>query len=307
MRKNVFASLATAGFLALTLTACGGDPLDTSGEEGGESGAVTIGSANFSESELLAEIYAQALEGAGVDVERKFSIGARELYVAALEDGSIDLLPEYLGAFYLYYAGDDASKDLTSTEDVYAALEKELPEELVALTPSVAENKSTLTVRSDTAEKYDLATIADIQPYASELTMAAGPEQAERWQGLLGLEAVYGIEFGKFRGLDAGGPLTVGALLDGEADVANVFSTDPVIQDENLVVLEDPEDLYLAQNILPVGNKNVITDEVEVTLDEVSGTLTTKTLSALLAQIQNDRVPLAEVAESFLSKHGLGS
>ncbi len=310
MKKRMYASLAATGILALALSACGGDPMEDGGGngdggDGGDSGAVTIGSANFAESELLAEIYAQALEEADIAVERNFSIGARELYVAALEDGSIDLIPEYVGAFYLYFAGDDVPEDLTGSEEVYEALQEELPDGIVALEQSEAENKSTLTVRSETAEEYGLETIADLEPHAGEFSMAAGPEQAERWQGLIGLEEVYGIEFGDFQGLDAGGPLTVGALLDGDADVANVFSTDPVIEEEDLVVLEDPEGLYLAQNILPVGDEDSITEEVEEQLNAVSAALTTEGLTELLASMQNDRTPLVDAAEEFLSEHGI--
>lgn len=311
MSKRIYAPLAITGVLALALSACGGDPMEENGDagdgngNGGDSNAVSIGSANFAESELLAEIYAQALEDADVEVERNFSIGARELYVAALEDGSIDLIPEYVGAFYLYFAGDDVPEELTGSEEVYEALQDELPGGIVALEQSEAENKSTLTVRSETAEEYGLETIEDLEPYASDLTMAAGPEQAERWQGLVGLEAVYGIEFGEFQGLDAGGPLTVGALLDGDADVANVFSTDPIIEEEDLVVLEDPQGLYLAQNILPVADENVVTDEVEQQLNAVSEALTTEGLTELLASMQNDRTPLVDAAEEFLSAHGI--
>lgn len=129
-------------------------------------------------------------------------------------------------------------------------------------------------MRSETAEQYGLETIEDLAPHAGEFTMAAGPEQAERWQGLVGLEEVYGIEFGEFQGLDAGGPLTVGALLDGDADVANVFSADPIIEEEGLVVLEDPEGLYLAQNILPVGDEEAISEEAEEQLNAAEEFLT---------------------------------
>lgn len=303
--KNRPLSLATAGVLALALSACGGDPLAEPSEGDGDPDAVTIGSANFVESELLAEIYAQALEGAGIDVERNFSIGARELYVEALEDGSIDLIPEYVGAFYLYFAGDDVPEDLTGSEEVYAALEEELPEGIIALEQSEAENKGTLTVTAETAEEYGLETIEDLAPHAGELTMAAGPEHAERWQGLLGLEAVYGVEFGEFKPLDAGGPLTTGALLDGDADVANVFSTDPIIEEEDLVVLEDTEALYLAQNVLPVADEDAVPAEGVEQLNAVSGALTTEGLTELLASIQNDRTPLVVAAEEFLAEHGI--
>lgn len=298
-------SLASAAILTLALSACGGDPLAESTDDDSDPSAVTIGSANFVESELLAEIYAQALEGADIEVERNFSIGARELYVEALEDGSIDLIPEYVGAFYLYFAGDDVPEDLTGPEEVYAALEEELPEGIIALEPSEAENKGTLTVTAETAEEYGLETIDDLAPHAGGMAMAAGPEHAERWQGLIGLEAVYGVEFGEFKALDAGGPLTTGALLDGDADVANVFSTDPIIEEEGLVVLEDTEALYLAQSVLPVAAEDAVPAEGVEQLNAVSEALTTEGLTELLASIQNDRTPLPVAAEGFLAEHDI--
>jgi osmoprotectant transport system substrate-binding protein len=148
--------------LAFSLAAGGADedPLATETGAASSGGAVTVGSANFAESELLAEIYSQALEAKGVEVKRSFNIGARELYLKALQDGSIDLLPEYNGALLSYLvAPKSVPEDVTSPEEVYDALQEVLPEGSETLPQSEAEDKDTLTVTSDTAEKYDLESI----------------------------------------------------------------------------------------------------------------------------------------------------
>lgn len=306
MRRRLISGLAPV--LLLALAACGGeDPLanDEGGGDGGGSSSLVIGSANFPENELLAEIYAQALEAQGVTVERQFNIGARELYLKALEDGSIDLLPEYNGALLAFQSPDGPPDGVTAPQDVYAAMVDVLPDGIIALEQSEAEDKDTLTVTQETATEYDLTTIEDLAPVAGELSVAAGPEFAERFQGLLGLEQVYGITFAEFIPLDAGGPLTLEALLSGQADVANIFSTDSAIETENLVVLEDTMNLYLAQNIVPIIRADKSNDTIESALNAVSAALTTENLTAALAQVTVERMSSADVAEKFLADNGL--
>lgn len=307
MRTRLTAFLAPV--LLLALSACGGgDPLDEGGggDSGGDDSTVTIGSANFPENELLAEIYAQALEAEGITVERQFNIGARELYLKALEDGSIDLLPEYNGALLAFQSPDGPPEGVTTPEDVYDAMVEVLPEGVIALEQSEAEDKDTLSVTQETATEFDLTTIDDLVPVAGELSVAAGPEFAERFQGLLGLEEVYGITFAEFVPLDAGGPLTLEALLSGEVDVANIFSTNSAIETEGLVVLEDTKNLYIAQNIVPVISESVSNDTIETALNAVSAALTTENLTSALAQVTVDKMSSADVATQFLADNGLG-
>lgn len=298
-----------APLLLVALAACGGgdDPLanDSGGDSGGDSSSIVIGSANFPENELLAEIYAQALEAQGVTVERQFNIGARELYLKALEDGSIDLLPEYNGALLAFQSPDGPPEGVTAPQDVYDAVVEVLPDGIIALEQSEAEDKDTLTVTQETATEFDLTTIEDLAPVAGDLSVAAGPEFAERFQGLVGLEEVYGITFAEFTPLDAGGPLTLEALLSGAADVSNIFSTDSAIETENLVVLEDTKNLFLAQNIVPIIREDKSNDTIESALNEVSAALTTENLTAALAQVTVDKMSSADVAEKFLADNGL--
>jgi osmoprotectant transport system substrate-binding protein len=116
---------------------------------------------------------------------------------------------------------------------------------------------------------------------------------------------VYGVTFGEFTPLDAGGPLTLEALLSGDVDVANIFSTNSAIETENLVVLEDTKNLYLAQNIVPIIRESKSDATVESALNEVSGVLTTENLTAALAQVTVDKMSSADVAEQFLADNGL--
>lgn len=311
MPKRLAAVLAA---LLLAVTACGAsdDPLATGESPGTGSGGgggpstIVVGSANFPESELLAEMYAQVLEAEGVKVQRQFNIGARELYLKALEDGSIDLLPEYNGALLSALSPEGAApKGVTSPEEVYDAMVKVLPEGIVALEQAEAEDKDTLSVTQETAEKFDLATIEDLAGVAEQFSVAAGPEFAERYQGLVGLKDLYGITFKKFVPLDAGGPLTLDALLSGQVDVANIFSTNSAIETENLVVLEDTKNLYLAENIVPIIRESKTDETIIAALNEVSAVLTTENLTEALAKVTVDKMSSADVAEQFLADNGV--
>jgi len=295
--------------LALTLTGCGAgnDPLSSSAPSGSasSSSAVTVGSANFPESELLAEIYSQALEGAGVTVKRQFNIGAREVYLKALQDGSIDLVPEYNGALLSALKTGGAPKGVTSSQQVHDALQAVLPKGTETLEQSAAEDKDTLSVTQATADKYQLKSIADLKGVAGKLVVGAGPEWEGRYQGLVGLKDVYGVQFKQFKPLDAGGPLTVGALKSGRIDVGNIFSTDSAIPTNHFVVLDDPEHLYTAQNVLPLIRSAKNSAKVTSTLNAVSKALTTQNLSDSLAKVQVDKQDSATVAKEFLSSTGV--
>ena len=188
MKRSRLAAVATAAVTMLALSGCGGDDaLDTDSGTPAASDTIVIGSANFQENVLLAEIYAGALSAKGVKVEKKLNIGSREVYMKALEDGSIDLLPEYNGALLSALAKGGAPEGVSKPEDVLAALKKVLPSGTEVLEQSPAEDKDTLTVTQETATKHNLKTIEDLKPVAGQLTIGAGPEWQERYQGLKGL------------------------------------------------------------------------------------------------------------------------
>jgi|SRR5215213_4421602 len=302
------AALAAASLL---LAACGGgsDPLtaeesDSPSSDGSSGGAVVIGSANFAENTLLAEIFAGALKAKGVDVDTKLNIGARDVYLKAMEpsDGSVDIMPEYTGVLRDFFK---AGQKGTDAKEVYDELTASLPDYLTALEPSAAEDKDAVVVTQETADKYGLKTIGDLAEVAGDLTLGGPPEFKTRFTGIPGLKEVYGVEFGDFRALDAGGPLTLQALLNGQIDAGNIFTTDPNIAAEDLVVLEDPDSLFAAQNIVPLVSTDVLTDDIESTLNKVSAALDTDTLVQLNAEVILDKKDPGEVAQEFLSDNGL--
>src|SRR4051794_29954489 len=259
LRKTKLGAAVAVVAMLLPLSACGGDPTSGGGTGDASSPAITIGSANFPENQLLAEMYAQALEAKNVKVTRKFNIGARELYLKALKDGSINMIPEYNGALLAALSPNgEVAQGVTTTDQVDQALTKVLPSGLEILKSSPAEDKDTLTVTSDTASKYNLSTIEDLKPVAGKLVVGAGPEFKTRYQGLVGLNKVYGLTFKSFKPLDPGGPLTKAALKKNQIQVANIFSTDSAIQTDNLKVLDDPKNLFLAQNVTPVLTKSKV-------------------------------------------------
>lgn len=304
--RTKLAAVAAVATMLLPLSACGGDPSAGGGTGDASSPAITIGSANFPENQLLGEMYAQALEAKGVKVTRKFNIGARELYLKALEEGSISMIPEYNGAFLASLSKGGAIPDgVSTTEQVDAALEKVIPSGLQILESSPAEDKDTLTVTSATAAKYDLKTIADLEPVASQLTVGAGPEFKTRSQGLVGLQKIYGLKFKSFKSLDPGGPLTKAALKKGQIQVANIFSTDSAIVTDKLVVLDDPKNLFAAQNITPVIETSKVKGDVESTVNAVSAALTTESLTKYLAEVAVDKKSYDTVAKEFLTDNQL--
>lgn len=292
------------------LGACGddgddGDPLASEGGEGcvGSDGdAVIVGSANFSENVLLSEIYAQALEAKGVTVERKPNIGSRETYIPALQDGSIDVMPEYTGNTLLYF---DEDATATDSDAVYDALEDALPDGCEVLEPSAAEDKDALVVTARTAKADDLAAIGDLAPVAGDMTVGGPPEFETRQSGLLGIKDKYDLEFGEFKPLDVGGPLSLEALLQGDVDVVNLFTTNPAIQTEQLVALEDPENVFIAQNVVPLIAGSKASEEVADALNAVSAELDTEQLVALMKRVDVDKENPDDVAGDWLSQAGL--
>jgi osmoprotectant transport system substrate-binding protein len=303
--------VALAGLLALGLTSCGGggDPL-AGGPEGtaadqppAAADTIRIGSANFPESRLLAEIYAQALEARGVTVERQFGIGSREVYFPALEDGSIDLIPEYSGNLLQEI---DPETTATASDEVYQQVTEKLPDGLIVLEESAAENKDAVVITQETAQQYNARSIADLAPHCGELVFGGPPEFAERPYGLPGIERLYGCTFSEFRSLDAGGPLTVAALGDGSIQAADLFTTDPTIADNGWVVLEDPQNNFAAQNVLPLINEAKASDQVRETLNAISAALTTDGLIELNRKLADAETNTVEsVAKEWLAANNL--
>lgn len=311
MRQSALTlTLATTALVALGACGSGSDPLSsassTSAAPSGSSSAsgatsIIVGSADFSESTLLAEIYAGALQAKGINATTKLGIGSRDIYLKALEDGSIDLVPEYTGALALFY---DNSFAETDPAKVYAGLTGLLPAELQALTASAAEDNDSINVTKETAATYQLVSVSDLAAKAGELTLGAPPEFKDRPQGIPGLAKTYNVTFRTFRPLK--GAALVNALKNGQVDAANIFSTDPAIAANGFVTLTDDKRLFGSQNVVPLIVKAKATPEVVAALDAVSAKLTTESLSGMLQQTDIDKADPARVAKQFLADNGLG-
>ena len=300
-----FAGLCAA---LLVLTGCGGggDPLADSDDaaSGGSSDTITVGSANFPESEVVAELYAGALRHAGFDVTTKPGIGAREAYVGAVKDGSVDVVPDYSGNLLLF-VDPDATQN--SAQDIMDALPGALEKEgLSVLQASEAEDKDSLVVTKDTADKYSLSSIEDMAPVCEQLVMGGPPEFQERAYGIKGLKSKYDCTFKSFEPInDGAGPLTVQALTKGTVQVADLFTTNPAIEDNGLVVLEDPKDNFIAQQVLPLTAPDRLPQKAQDALNELSGKLSTEDLVDLNRKISGDQqLNPADAAKQWLSGHG---
>ncbi|MBA2534108.1 MAG: ABC transporter substrate-binding protein [Rubrobacter sp.] len=288
--------------LLVVAAGCGGGQ-DALEEGGGGSGGFVVGSANFPEQLILGNMYADVVEDQGIEVDRRLNLGTRDVVFPSLESGEITLVPEYNGALLSYLSKGES--DVTSPEETTKLLKEELPEGLIALEASEAQDKDALVVTQETAEKYDLENTSDLAPVADELIVGGPPEMSERPDGLPGLKRVYGIEFEEFKALDAGGPLTTEALENGDIDVGRFFSSQGLIDARGWIVLEDDKELSPAQNIIPIIRKQDSKGKIEDALNELSATLTTEDLKKLNRRVEVDKEDPEEVARDYLKQKGL--
>ncbi|MGD0702929.1 MAG: ABC transporter substrate-binding protein [Trebonia sp.] len=292
-------SSAAASASTSTSASSGSNPLSG----GGASGSVVVGSANFPESELLAEVYAIALQDKGVKATTKLNIGDREVYYPQVVKGAITIFPEYNGA--LLSGEVDPTSTAKTTAAVDAALTAKLPSSLEILNPAPAQDSDALTVTAATAAKYHLKSIADLKPYASGWVLGAPSEFTTRPDGIPGLKANYGLTFKSFDPLDESGPLTLAALTGGKVQVADVFTTTPQIITDHLVSLSDPKANFAAQNVIPLVYKADATSTITDTLNTVSAGLTTPALLQMDNAVITDKQNYSTVATAFLKTIGI--
>ncbi len=286
---------------ATTATSTEGSSATTASGGGASAGSLVIGSADFTESALLADIYADALQSHGVSVTKKLDIGERAVYWKAMQDGSINFIPEYNGSI-LYYL--DANATAKSTAAVSLALPGVLGNKFTALHPAPAEDADTITVTKATASKDHLVSIADLAPIASKLTFGAPAAFQTRPDGIPALKNVYGVTFGTFTALSASGTVTVTSLKDGTIDAGDIFSTDPSFAQDGFVALADPKNMFAAQNVTPIVATAKVTPTINTTVNAVSAKLTTPILAALDAEVGTGD-PNA-VAMKWVASQGLG-
>lgn len=297
-------SAVAAGVLAVGLTACGSDdPLTQQPDGSGtpaDGSTIVVGSADFTENVLLAEIYAGALRGAGKTVTTSLRVGTRETLVKGLVDTSLSVVPEYSGNLLAYL--DDAAT-ATQPEEVYTALEAALPTGLAVLEQSPAEDSDVLVVTQETAQANNLETLEDLGPLCGQFVLGAAGEWKERWEAKI--QEVYGCTFQEIRTTDAAGPVTVEALSGGQVQVANLFTTASAIEANQFVQLQDTKRMYPAQNIVPLARDTALDEDARDALNKVSESLTTDRLTALVARVEVDKENAADVAADFLRDAGI--
>ena len=294
-----------AALLALVCTACGSaNPLG-GGAVSGDLKTIKVGSADFPESRIIAEIYALALEANGFDISRQYGIGSREAYIPAVKDHSIDLIPEYTGNLLQYF---DKENTVTDPDQVLLALYNALPGDLSILTPSPANDQDSVAVTRATAQKWNLKSIADLAQHSPEVKFGGPSEFQTRAEGLPGLKAKYGLDIapGNFIAInDGGGPATVRALTDGTITAADIFTTSAAIPQNDLVVLEDPKNNFLAANVVPLMASQKMSDQLKTVLNAVSAKLTTEALVEMNTETSgNSGIDPDEAAEKWVAENG---
>jgi len=308
LRLGRLGGLTLALGLAAALSACGSDDPTAPPAEGGDGDTVIVGSFAFPESEILGEIYAQALKADGVDVKTKFNIGPRQQTIPALQDGSINLIPEYNGNLLAYYNPDYTER---TTEEVDGALgDAVAKDKLRVLDSAEAEDKDAYVVTSDTAAANDLTSIGDLASLVP-FSLGSNPQFGELGYGIPGLRSVYGVGVNKgdvtFVPIeDFGGPDTVKALVDDTVQVADIYTTSPALVTENLLVLDDPENMISSQNIVPLLSEAVYTEDIAATLNAISAEMTTDDLIALRDRVEGDeKASASAAAKDWLADKGL--
>ncbi len=308
MNRRTALTTLLAGASAPLLAACSsgitslkGD--GAGGDSGSSGGGLVIGTANFTENQILGYLYAGVLNAAGVKTTVKPNLGSREIVVPALRSGDIDLLPEYQGSLLLYL-----DKKATETEAgaMQNALATVLPDGLEVLPYAAAEDRDSFAVTRATADRYGLKTLSDLRKANGKLVFGAAAEMKKRVVGVVGLQDEYGVEFKEFKALDSSGPLVKGALKKGDIDIANVFTTDVDTAENGWILLADPKHLIPAQHIVPLVASRKADSKVRKALARLGNTLTTSHLTELNRLVDKEKQDPDRVADAWLKKHKLG-
>ena len=317
-RRGLLAGVGIATGL-LALSACSDtDPFAIDRASGGYSGGpIIIGSQQYYSNEIIAELYAQMMEEAGLTITREYQIGQREVYLPELEAGKIHVIPEYGGNLLEYYSKISAagsptattgtaapSRTASDTASIQDTLLRTLPHSLTVLNPAEATDQDSLAVTRATAQAHSLTSIADLASLGRPITIAANSEFATRPYGPKGLKAVYGVDASVTPVEDSGGPLTVKALTDGTVDVADIYSSDPAIGVKDLVILSDPRMLILPQNVTPLVSAS-LPAIAATAINRVSALLTPDELRSLNQRSTGEKLSSKTIATDWLASKKL--
>lgn len=288
--------LAAAGCSKKTTTTTGTTP-------SAAKPTITVGTVSFSESQIVAQMFAQVLTKAGYTVPAVKVVGSRQILQPAMP-GQIQVAPEYVGSLLKFLNGPESSDPVSETAQDNAILN---PKGLTVLDPSAANDTNAFVVTAATAAKYHLAKVSDLKAVASQLTLGAPPECATNALCLPGLKGTYGIDGLKFQPIGACDTATANALDAGAVQVAELCSTQSVIAQKGWVVLQDDKNLQPADNITAQVATPILTanPEVKTLLGDVLAKLTTANIVQLDAKVDIDHQDAAAVAKTFLQANGL--
>ena len=315
--------LAALAALALTLgvAACGSsDDSTTSGStEGGSAGAIqsnpdngkvslTIGSKNFPEQEILGEIYAQALTAAGYKVKSALNLGSETVALKAVKTGQISGYPEYASTALTSFFGLEPEEVPADATEAWEKANEEFEKEgLEAFEPTPFASANAVGTTKETAEKYGLKTVSDLEGVSEELSLYGSPECPQRIDCKLGLEELYGLKFKSFTPVDIGLRYTV--LEKGEADLSILFTTDPQLSAESdkFVILEDDKKVFPAGNVIFVTTQKVAEEagpDYEKTILQVQEGLDLKVVQELDARVELEKETPKQAATAYLESAG---
>jgi osmoprotectant transport system substrate-binding protein len=310
--------------LAVLVAACGDDSEDTaatptqSSSDAGGGGKIqrndanakvhlTIGSKNFTEQKVLGEIYAQGLEAAGYAINKDLNLGDEKTALAALKSDEISAYPEYTGTALLSFFGKKANELPKDPQAAYEEVKKDFAADgLTAFPPTPFTSSNEVAVTKATAEKLGLKNISDLSGKSQDLTLYGSPECRQRLDCLLGLQQVYGLKFKKFTPVDIAQRHDV--LTSGRADVSIVFTTDPQIQRENEVLLEDDKGMFPPYNSTLVMKQETADKagaDLAKTISLIQEQLTDENMQELNARVDLDKKDPAEVAKEYVTETGL--
>jgi osmoprotectant transport system substrate-binding protein len=296
----------TLGVALLSLVACSSGPAATTSTP--PSGQIVVASFDFPESEVLAQIYAQAMVAKGFPIAMLTAIGTRELVEPSLARGLVQFVPEYSGSALDFVTLGRAPRS-PDPEVTHMSLDRALgPLGLHALAASPAQNANGIVVTRETADRYGLHSVSDLVRDAQNLVFGGPPECPQRPFCLVGLRRTYGLRFADFVPLDTGGPLTLSALRAGKIDVALLFTTDPAIEVDHLVLLEDDRNLQPAENVTPVVRDQILARYGQPfvdLVDSISARLSTQGLRDLNARMSSRGQTAEATARRWLQEEGL--
>ena len=320
-RLRALIALIAALAVALTIAACGGD--DDSSDTGDSSDTsanliesnpdnngvqLTIGSKNFTEQYILGEIYAQALEAAGYDIDTDLNLGSEQVALRALESGDISGYPEYtstaLTAFF-NFAPEDVPND---AQQAYDESQDDFEKRgLVAYPPTPFSSANAVGLLTSTADQLGVSTISDLEGKSQDLTLYGSPECRQRIDCLVGLEQNYGLEFKSFTPVDIG--LRYQVLDKGQADLSILFTTDAqlFVSPDKYTILEDDKGVLPAGNVIFIASKQAADDggsDFGETIEKVQENLTLEVMQELNARVDIDKEKPADAAREYLQQFG---